>query len=90
MNREKMIRLIGNRLIDEIKQLAIDKDMDIQTLLHNFSNVIDIKIVSPEMSADEIAQQHDDDLGIEDLKEEVLQYVHEKLDEEYTTPMFLN
>lgn len=90
MKRERMIQLIGDRLIGEIKQLAVDKNVDIQDLIVNFANVIDINIISPELSADEVAQQHDHDLDIDNLKAEVMAYVKEQLNEEYTVPMFLN
>ncbi len=90
MKRDKMIQMIGDRLIDEIKQIAKDKQVDIKVLIEQFDSVIDLKIVNPDVSADEVAQAHEQELNVENLKQDVLQYIHRILEEEYTIPAFLN
>ncbi len=90
MSKDEMVELIGNQLIVEIKELAKQKNVDVRKVIDHFESMIDINIVNPDISADEVAQSNDQGMDIDNLKEEVLYYVHEQLNQEYIIPMFLN
>ncbi len=90
MKREKMIQLIGDRLVNEIVDLAKKKNIDMQSLMYSFESVIDVKIVSSEIAGDEVALQKDNEMNMDDVKADVVKYVGNKLREEYERPYFLS